>query len=110
MRIFHGYISRRSAYTAVKQIFEICLMRGKSYIRTQDTVRDRVAQSATCLATDTCLTAQIQGWADLVWSHTFLKINHEIISTVILLPSTDSFKEGCRQLPTTVHVCARVTG
>ena len=75
-------------------------------MRTQDTVRDRVAQSATCLVTDACLTAQIQGWPDLVWSHTFVEINHEIISTVILLPSTDSFKEGCRQLPTT----ARVTG
>ena len=30
-----------------------------------------------------------------VWSHTFVEIDHEMISTVILLPSTDSFiQEG----------------
>ena len=28
-------------------------------------------------------------------SHTFVEIDHEIISTVILLPSADSFKKGC---------------
>ena len=28
-------------------------------------------------------------------SHTFVEINHEIISTVILLPSSESFKKGC---------------
>ena len=28
----------------------------------------------------------------------FLEIDHEIISTVILLPSADSFKKGCCQL------------
>ena len=27
-----------------------------------------------------------------VWSHTFVEIDHEMISTIILLPSTDSFK------------------
>ena len=27
--------------------------------------------------------------------HTFEEIDHEIISTVILLPSVDSFKKGC---------------
>ena len=31
----------------------------------------------------------------LVRFYTFLKIDHEIISTVIPLPSTDSFKKGC---------------
>ena len=31
-------------------------------------------------------------------SHTFVEIDHEIISTVILLPSTESFKKGCCQL------------
>ena len=31
-------------------------------------------------------------------SHTFLEIDREIISTVILLPSGDSFKKGCGQL------------
>ena len=28
-------------------------------------------------------------------SHTFVEIDHEIISTAILLPSTESFKKGC---------------
>ena len=45
----------------------------------------RVAQSVTCLATDACLTAY-PGVASLipVRSHTFVEIDHEMISTVIL--------------------------
>ena len=35
-------------------------------------------------------------------------IDHEIISTVILLPSAESFKKGCFQLK--AKVCARSTG
>ena len=31
-------------------------------------------------------------------SHTFVEIDHEIISTVILLPSAELFKKGCCQL------------
>ena len=30
-------------------------------------------------------------------SHTFVEIDHEIISTVILLPSAESFMKGCCQ-------------
>ena len=41
-------------------------------------------------------------------SHTFVEIDHEIISMVILLPSADSFKKGCCQLQ--AKVCARITG
>ena len=69
----------------------------------------RVAQSVTCLATDTCLTA-IPGLASSIpaQSHTFVEIDHEINSTVILLPSADSFKKGCCQLQ--AKVCARITG
>ena len=46
-----------------------------------------VAQLVTCLATDACLTAD-PGVPSLIpaWSHTFVEINHEIISTIILLP------------------------
>ena len=68
-----------------------------------------VAQLVTCLATDACLTAD-PGVASLipVRSHTFVEIDNEIISTVILLPSTDSFKKGCCQLQ--AKVCARITG
>ena len=32
------------------------------------------------------------------WSNTFVEIDHEIISMVILLPSADSFKKGCSYL------------
>ena len=66
---------------------------------------DRVAQSVTCLATDACLTADP---GVPVRSHTFMEIDHEIISTVILLPFADSFKNGCCQLQ--AKVCARITG
>ena len=69
----------------------------------------RVAQSVTCLATDKCLTAD-PGVASSIpaQSHTFVEIDHEIISTVILLPSAVSFKKGCCQLQ--VKVCAQITG
>ena len=64
-----------------------------------------LAQSVTCLATDASLTA-IPGVASSIpaRSHTFVEIDHEIISTVILLPSADSFKKGCCQLQ--AKVCA----
>ena len=69
----------------------------------------RVAQSVTCLATDACLTAD-PGVASSIPAryHTFLEIDHEIISTVILLPSADLFKKGCCQLQ--AKVCAQITG
>ena len=56
-------------------------------------------QSVTCLATDASLTAD-QGVASSIpaRSHTFVQIDHEIISTVILLSSAESFKKGCCQL------------
>ena len=69
----------------------------------------RVAQSVTCLATDGSLTAD-PGVASSIpaRSHTFVEIDHETISTVILLPSAESFKKGCCQLQ--AKVCARSTG
>ena len=69
----------------------------------------RVAQSVTCLATDACLTAD-PGVASSIpaRSHTFVETDREIISTVILLPSADSFKKGCCQLQ--AKVCAQITG
>ena len=69
----------------------------------------RVAQSVTCLATDACLAAD-PGVASSIpaRSHTFLAIDHEIISTIILLPSAESFKKSGCQLQ--VKVCARITG
>ena len=72
-------------------------------------LRGRVAQSVTCLATDVSLTADPGAASSIpAGSHTFVEIDHEIISTVILLPSAESFKKGCCQLQ--AKVCARSTG
>ena len=68
----------------------------------------RVAQSVTCLATDMRLTEDL-GVASSIpaRSHTFVEIDHDIISMVILLPSAESLKKGCSQLQ--AKVCARST-
>ena len=68
-----------------------------------------VEQTITCLATNTCLTAD-PGVVSLIptQSHTFVENDHEIIYTVILLPSAESFKKGCCQLQ--AKVCAQSTG
>ena len=68
-----------------------------------------VAQSVMCLATDGSLTAD-PGVASSIQtrSHTFVEIDHEKSSTVILLPSAESFKKGCCQLQ--AKVCAQNTG
>ena len=39
-----------------------------------------------------------------VWSYTFVDIDHEIIFTVILLPSAESFKKGWCQLQAKLYV------
>ena len=50
-----------------------------------------IAQSVTCLTADMCLTTDPGVVSSiLVRSHTFVEIDHEIISTAILLPSPDS--------------------
>ena len=61
------------------------------------------------VATDASLTAD-PGVASSIpaRSHTFVEIDYEIISTVILLPSAESFKNDCCQLQ--AKVCARSTG
>ena len=69
----------------------------------------RLAQPVKCLATDASLTADPGVASSIpVWSHTFVEIDHEIIFTVILLPSPESFKKGCCQLQ--AKICARSTG
>ena len=46
-----------------------------------------IVQSVTCLATDASLTADPGVASSIpVGSHTFMEIDHEILSTVILLP------------------------
>ena len=65
----------------------------------------RVGQSVTCLDSDVCLTADPGVASSIpVRSHTFVEIDHEMISMVILLPSADSFKKDCCQLQ--AKVCA----
>ena len=68
-----------------------------------------------CLAKDASLVKDASLTADpgvvssiLARSHTFVEIDHEIISTVILFPSAESFKKGCCQLQ--AKVCAQRTG
>ena len=72
-------------------------------------VTGSVAQSVMCLATDASLTAD-PGVASSIpaRSHTFVEIDREIFSTVILLPSAESFKKGCCELQ--AKVCAQSTG
>ena len=67
-----------------------------------------VGQSLLCVATAACLPAD-PGVTSLipVRYHTFMEIDHEIISTVILFPSTELFKKGCCQIQ--AKVCARST-
>ena len=59
----------------------------------QGEVTGHVAQSLTCLTAYTCLTADTEV-ASLIPAryHTFMEIDHEIISTAILLPFADSRK------------------
>ena len=81
----------------------------KTHGKLQTSKPGRVAQSVTCLATDAKLTADPGVESSIpARSHTFVEIDHGIISTVILLPSAESFKKGCCQLQ--AKVCARSTG
>ena len=69
----------------------------------------RVAQLVTCLATDACLTADPGVTSSIpARSHTFVEIDHEINSMIILLHSAESLEIGCCQLQ--VKECARSTG
>ena len=54
----------------------------------------RIAQLATCLARNACLTADPGVVSSIpARSHAFVEIDHEIISKVILRPSVESFKK-----------------
>ena len=59
-----------------------------------------------CLATDASLTADLGVGSSIpARSHTFMEIDYEIISTVILLPFAGSFKKHCCQLK--ANICAK---
>ena len=82
---------------------------GRKATKTNKQKNVRVVQTVTCPATDACLTADPGVASSIpVRCHTFVEIDHEMISTVILLPSADSFKKGFCQLQ--AKVCARITG
>ena len=82
-------------------IFPICIRQRETiYIFFTKLIPGRVAQLVTCLATDTSLTA-CPGVGSLI---PFVDIDHEINSTVILLPHVDSYKKVCCQLQ--AKVCA----
>ena len=69
--------------------------------------RGHLVHSVMCLTTDVRLTADPRVASSIpAQSNTF--VDHEIISTIILLPSADSFTKGCCQLH--AKVCARITG
>ena len=67
--------------------------KGKIEVVIQHFSQGCVAQSVTCLAADMCLNLDpgVKSWI-LVRFHTFLKIDHEIISTVSLFSSADSIR------------------
>ena len=95
-------------------VFSLNYLQKKSYFfhnekRYHKYKQGRVEQSVTYMATDACLTAD-PGVAISIPAqyHTSVEIDHEIISTVILLPFADSFKKVCCRLQ--AKVCARITG
>ena len=68
-----------------------------------------MAQSERCLDTDAKLTADPGVVSSIpARSHTFVEIDQEIISMVILFPSAESFMKGCCQLQ--AKVCTQITG
>ena len=79
------------------------------YLFTVLILRGGVAQSVMCLATDASLTADPGVTSSiLAGSHTFVEIDYEIFTMVILFPSAESFKKGCCQVQ--AKVCAQSTG
>ena len=67
-------------------------MIGALWVNSLGNALGRVGQSVTCLPTDASLTAD-PGVPSLIpaRSHTFVEMDHEIISRVIIIPSAMSF-------------------
>ena len=55
------------------------------FVLSHRSIPNRVVQSVTFLTADPVAVSSIPAW-----SHSFVEIDHEIISLVILLPSADS--------------------
>ena len=95
------YASRSDSLSSLIRAHSVCLLDKKN-----GGPRSAVGKG---LATDACLTADPGVASSIpVRSHTVVEIDHEMISTVILLPSANSFKKGYCQLQ--AKVCARITG
>ena len=101
----YSTISNIQHFTMFNHLFLsfICFCRRRPSSLIQSKRPGPVAQSVTCLTADPGVASSIPAR-----SHTFVEIDHEIISTVILLPSADSFNKGCCQLQ--AKVCAQITG
>ena len=71
-------------------------------------ITGRKAHSVTCLAADMCLTAD-QGVPSSIpgRSHTFVEIDHEIISRAILLPSADSRRVVVSYKRKYIYMCTK---
>ena len=67
-----------------------------------------IAQSVTCMATDVCLTADPEvARSTMARSHTFMEIDHEIISMVIFLPSAECIIKGGLLSVTSESMCTK---
>ena len=78
------------SWSTIAQLVE-CLTSYQEVAGSNPTVPGPLAKSVTCLTTDNCLTADPGAASSIpAYSHTFVEIDHEMISTAILLPSTDS--------------------
>ena len=96
----HGFREKRSCETQlimfIEDLTRNASLGNKTDIILFDFSLGCLARSVTCLATDACLTADPGVASSITFpSHTFVEIDHEIISTVILFPSAYSFKKGC---------------
>ena len=87
----------------------VCRRKKQTFSGQKIYIPGRVVQPVTCLATDANLPADPGVVRSIpAPSHTYMEIDHEIISTIILVPSAESFKKGCCQLQAKVY--AQSTG
>ena len=82
--------------TKVTRIFKMVTVKDCTFSTFLSNITRSRSAVGNVSATDASLTAD-PGVASsiLAPSYTFVEIDHEIISTVILLPSAESFKKGC---------------
>ena len=96
----------RQKFTDPNRSLELFVLRWANKGLWTDAIRPGcAAHLVTCLATDASLTADTGVGSSIpAQFQTLVEIDHEIISTVILLPSAESFKKGCCQYQAKVCV------